>query len=80
MKTIEVLGKYRVTYPDGNTQEKYLIDHSVYESADKEQLRVLFAKGMYFTTKSPMFEAVSTGILNLPPAQGGAKEVKIEKI
>jgi hypothetical protein len=56
--------KYRIEYENGVVQEKYLIPKNI----------------EYFTEKSPLGEAIKTGILELPVHQGGKSSVKITKI
>ena len=58
------LDKYLITYENGITQEKYLIPKSI----------------EYFTEKSPLGEAINTGILVLPETQGGKSKVTITKL
>lgn len=56
------------------------------EMAKKQKLHLLKIKcnslfsGYYFTDKSPLYEAIETGILNLPKAQGGSKKCTVAPI
>lgn len=56
------------------------------EMAKKQELHLLKLKrnsyfsGDYFTDKSPFYEAIETGILNLPEAQGGAQKCTVALI
>ena len=63
---------YRITYPEfGVTQYKCLISHSDYveaknisAEASKERMQELTSGMEYFTDKSPLHDAIATGILN----------------
>lgn len=69
---------YEIYYPDVNMkQEKILISHTDYLKfkvlpedskkiiQEKEKLEKITTKGLeWFTDKSPLYEAISTGILN----------------
>ena len=52
----------------------------------KQELHLLKLKrnslfsGDYFTDKSPLYEEIETGILNLPEAQGGSKKCTVALI
>lgn len=49
---------------------------------ESERLKdyIKFTFGEYMTTKSPLFLAISTGVLRLPKSQGGNHYVKLEKL
>lgn len=55
------LKKYRIEFEGGVIQEKYLVPSNV----------------EYFTEKSPLGIAIKTGIMELPPHQGGKHKVNI---
>lgn len=61
---------YRVEYPNnGFVQYKKLIPHSLWEEIvstknDEERSIKLKELGLFFTDKSPLFEAIQTGVLN----------------
>lgn len=80
MKTVNVIAKYSVEYQNGTTQVKCLVDHDDFMSIPKDKRDDFCPKGMYFTTKSPLFEAISTGILKLPDHQGGEQKCVLTKI
>ena len=56
------------------------------ELEKKQELHMLKLKrksyfsGDYFTDKSPFYEAIETGILNLPKAQGGSQKCNVSLI
>lgn len=61
---------YKIEYPEkGFVQYKKLISHSVWEQIisikdDEERSAKLKQLGLFFTDKSPLFEAITTGILD----------------
>ena len=92
--------EYKITYPNGVSQLKNLIDHKTYlniikiteneiyeiERANKfkstkeskrlkDYIKTTF--GEYFTTESPLFFAINTGVLKLLSNQGGNHNIKI---
>lgn len=61
---------YKIIYPDkGFVQYKNLIPHSAWQQIisikdDEERSVALKQLGLFFTDKSPLFEAINTGIVN----------------
>jgi len=69
----KILGRYLIEYPDNNVkQEKVLIDYSdlveIKMMADddkrKAALKLLTGGAEYFTTNSPLFFAIDSGVVN----------------
>lgn len=52
---------------------------SVQSKKLKSDLKTMFSSA-YFTDKSPLYEAISTGILILPKDQGGAQKCQVVAI
>lgn len=98
-----ILARYQITYANGITQERNLIEHSdltdVIQPTYMEISRIegenprkladklvtpLKAKlkedfgEIWFTNKSPLFNAIETGIMSLLPQQGGDHKVTIQ--
>lgn len=48
--------------------------------AEKIETDIKETFGDFFTTQSPMFDAIKTGIMVLPKCQGGEHKLKIELI
>lgn len=83
---MKILGIYKITYDDGLSQIKNLISHEEYlktfelEYEKGKKLRKQLFGDYWFTDKSPLFLAISTGVLSLPSHQGGDTKCLIEKI
>ncbi len=88
---MEILGRYRITYANGMTQEKNLIEHKDYlevikpllsQDTDKKQekgkkeVKRRFGEA-WFTNQSPMYEAMSAGVLK---HYGGETNIKFEQV
>ncbi len=80
---MRILGTYKIVYDNGVQQIKNLVSHedwlSTKDRKDWKKVQLELFGEAWFTDQSPLFEAISTGVLDLLEQQGGKIPCTLEK-